>query len=325
MAEIKKYYWLKLSDNFFDDDTIAWIEEQKNGKDYVLFYLKLCLKSLSNDGYLIRYVGQKLIPFDVNSLSSLTNTPHDTVAVAMKLFIEIGLISQLDSGEIYMNQINEMIGSETDSAKRMRKLRAKEQLRIDGPSHCDNNVQNSDADVQKSDTEIEKEIDIDKEKEKKNKSQSPRRYDDDSPYLKMAQYLFNWIKQNNPSAKEPNYQKWADDFRKLSEIDKRSKKDIKQIIDWSQKDNFWQTNILSPAKLRKHFDKLTMQMNAKPSKRNSFQEVEPSWLNQEKTGLQEVKEEKTHNKLTEETEAEFDDIDADIQARLNRLYGDDDN
>ena len=168
-------------------------------------------------------------------------------------------------------------------------------------------------------------IEIEKDIEKNNKSQSPRRYGDDSPYLKMAQYLFNWIKQNNPSAKEPNYQKWADDFRKLSEIDKRSKKDIKQIIDWSQKDNFWQTNILSPAKLRKHFDKLTMQKNAKPSKRNSFQEVEPSWLNQEKTGLQDVEAEKAHNNTIEEIEAEFDDISADIQARINRLYGDDDN
>ena len=38
----KRYYWLKLKEDFFEDDTIAWIEEQERGKDYVLFYLCPC-------------------------------------------------------------------------------------------------------------------------------------------------------------------------------------------------------------------------------------------------------------------------------------------
>ena len=122
----KRYYWLKLNENFFEDDTIQWLEEQENGKDYVIFYLKLCLKSLSDEGKLIRYVGERLIPYDVKALSKLTNTSADTVAVAMKTFLEIGLVSQLDSGEIYMKQIKEMIGSETAAAKRKRKQRARE-------------------------------------------------------------------------------------------------------------------------------------------------------------------------------------------------------
>ena len=123
----KKYYWLKLNENFFEDDTVAWIEEQENGKDYIIFYLKLCLKSLTDDGYLIRYVGEKLIPYDIKALSKLTNTDYDTVRVAMNLFLEVGIISQLDSGELYLNQINEMIGSETDAAQRKRKQRGRQQ------------------------------------------------------------------------------------------------------------------------------------------------------------------------------------------------------
>ena len=103
MSSGKIYYWLKLENDFFEDDTIAWIEEQENGKDYIIFYLKLILKSLQGDGYLIRYVGEKLIPYDIKALAKLTNTSPDTVAVAMKLFIEIGLISRLGSGEIYFN------------------------------------------------------------------------------------------------------------------------------------------------------------------------------------------------------------------------------
>ena len=128
MSGNKRYFWLKLNENFFEDDTIAWIEEQDNGKDYIIFYLKLALKSLTDDGYLIRYVGEKLIPYDVKALSKLTNTDTDTVKVAMNLFLEVGIISQLDSGEIYLNQIDELIGSETESAKRVRKHRAKQSV-----------------------------------------------------------------------------------------------------------------------------------------------------------------------------------------------------
>ena len=120
----KKYYWLKLNDNFFEDDTIVWLEEQENGKDYVIFYLKLLLKSLKEEGTLVRYVGERLMPYDTNSLAKLTNTPVDTVRVAMQLFIEFGLVKQMDAGELYLTQIDEMIGTETDSARRVRKHRA---------------------------------------------------------------------------------------------------------------------------------------------------------------------------------------------------------
>ena len=123
MSKNKRYYWLKLKEDFFEDDTISWLEEQENGKDYVIFYLKLCLKSLKDEGQLIRYVGERLIPYDVKALAKITDTAPDTVAVAMKAFLDIGLIEHLETGEIYMTQINEMIGSETESARRMRKKR----------------------------------------------------------------------------------------------------------------------------------------------------------------------------------------------------------
>ena len=128
MGNEKRYYWLKLAEDFYEDDTIQWIEEQENGVAYVNFYLKLLLKSLKDDGYLIRFVGTRLIPYDVKSLARLTNTDPDTVRVAMELFKQVGLVELMESGEIYMSQIDEMIGSETQAAKRMRKLRAKQVL-----------------------------------------------------------------------------------------------------------------------------------------------------------------------------------------------------
>lgn len=94
----KKYYWLKLKEDFFEEDTLAWLEEQTNGKEYCLFYLKLCLKSLKTNGILIRNVGQILIPYDVKKLGEITKTDIDTVTVAMELFKKIGLIQILDNG-----------------------------------------------------------------------------------------------------------------------------------------------------------------------------------------------------------------------------------
>lgn len=167
MSDNKRYYWLKLNENFFEDDTITWIEEQENGKDYIVFYLKLCLRSLTDDGYLIRYVGEKLIPYDVRALSKLTNTDYDTVKVAMNLFLEVGIISQLDSGELYLNQINEMIGSETESAKRVRKHRLKQETLQSNKLALQSN-----SDVIKSNTEIEIEKDIEKEIDKEKEKPS---------------------------------------------------------------------------------------------------------------------------------------------------------
>ena len=177
----KKYYWLKLNDNFFEDDTIVWIEEQENGKDYVIFYLKLLLKSLKEEGSLIRYVGEMVIPYDNKALAKLTNTKIDTVTVAMKAFIDVGLIREMDTGELYLTQINEMIGTETDSARRVRKHRALSNI-ANKPLkalHCN-------TDVTKCNTEIEKEIDIELEKES---TLSTSKEVDVIPYKEILDYL----------------------------------------------------------------------------------------------------------------------------------------
>lgn len=120
MAKGNKYYWLKLKEDFFEDDVINWIEEQPNGKDYCLFYLKLCLKSLKSNGLLIRNVGNMLVPYDAKKLSDLTKTDIDTVTVAMDMFRKIGLVEILENGEIFMNQLNTMVGKETDYAEQKR-------------------------------------------------------------------------------------------------------------------------------------------------------------------------------------------------------------
>ena len=119
-----KFYWLQLKEDFFEDDAIQWLEEQKpNGRDYAYFYLKLCLKSLKSNGVLIRKVGNILIPYDNKKLAELTKMDFDTVTVAMELLKQIGLIQILDEGQIYITQLENLIGSVSKGALKKQQQR----------------------------------------------------------------------------------------------------------------------------------------------------------------------------------------------------------
>ena len=120
MAE-NKYYWLKLKRDFFKRHDIRIIEEMPNGKDYILFYLKMLLESIDHNGEL-RF--NDTIPYNEQMLSVITNTNIDIVRAAMKVFIQLGMIEIYDDETIYMREIQSMIGSESASAERVRKHRA---------------------------------------------------------------------------------------------------------------------------------------------------------------------------------------------------------
>jgi hypothetical protein len=61
---------------------------------------------------------------------------------------------------------------------------------------------------------------------------------------------------------------WSADIDKLHRIDGQSWERIREVIDWSQRDDFWHRNILSGSKLRKQFDRLgaAMKQTVKPRK-----------------------------------------------------------
>ena len=137
MSNSQRYYWLKLKENFFEDDTISWIEEQESGKDYILFYLELCLKSIKTDGRLIRTIGNMIVSYDIKKLAEITNTDFDTAVVAMELFKKTGLAEVLDSGEIYLTKLDKMVASESESTERVRRHRNRTKSL---PLQCNANV-----------------------------------------------------------------------------------------------------------------------------------------------------------------------------------------
>lgn len=99
MAEDKRYYWLKLKRDFFKRHDIRIIESQPNGKDYILFYLKLLCESVDHNGNL-RF--SETIPYNEEMLSTITNTNIDIVRSAIKVFHELKMMEILDDGTLYM-------------------------------------------------------------------------------------------------------------------------------------------------------------------------------------------------------------------------------
>ena len=126
-----KYYWLKLKEDFFQQEAIEWLEEQKNGKEYSLFYLKLCLKSLQNGGTLVRQIGTKTIPYTMKKLAEVTNTTPAIAKEALDALKDIGLITEDANGVLFIPSLAEMVGSESSSReavkKRTQRLRKKGQ------------------------------------------------------------------------------------------------------------------------------------------------------------------------------------------------------
>lgn len=170
MAEAKKFYWLKLKRDFFKRHDIRIIEEMPNGKDYVLFYLKLLLESIDHEGSL-RF--SDTIPYNEQMLSVVTNTNVDIVRSAMKLFVELGMMSICDDQTIYMAEVDKLIGSaaDNDGANRVRRFREKKKQEalpsVTGALQNVTECVTEDNERKREDKEkdIDKDIEIEREKE----------------------------------------------------------------------------------------------------------------------------------------------------------------
>lgn len=156
-----KFYWLKLKRDFFKRHDIRVVEAMPNGKDYILFYLKLLLESIDHEGRL-RF--SETIPYSAEMLSVVTNTNVDVVKSAIKVFSELGMMELFDDGTLFMTEVEAMIGSQsaTPNAIRMRRHYEK-QKSISGA------FQNEMPAIlnQNESKRIEKDIEIEKEKDKK--------------------------------------------------------------------------------------------------------------------------------------------------------------
>lgn len=153
MSDNKKYYYLRLKDNFFDSDELKILESMKDGYLYSNILLKLYLRSLKNDGKLV--VNDR-IPYNAEMLASVTGHQIGTVKQALSIFKELGLIDVLENGAIYMLDIQNFIGRGSSEADRKREYR--QRIETDRT----NVRQISDKTPPEIELEIEKEIELDK-------------------------------------------------------------------------------------------------------------------------------------------------------------------
>lgn len=125
MATGKRYYWMKLKESFMTSDTIDYFMSQPDGANYVVLYQMLCLKTINTNGRLSRQIGEIIIPYDVEKIQRDCKWfSVDTVRVALGLYRAAGLIYEDVDGTLVLADHNNLVGSETDAAARMRNMRA---------------------------------------------------------------------------------------------------------------------------------------------------------------------------------------------------------
>lgn len=158
----KRYYWLKLADDFFTSKRIKKLRSLAGGDTYTIIYLKMQLKALKTEGYL--YFDGIMENFAEELALDIDESPEN-VKVTIQYLLSVGLMECSEDGnEFCLPYTKKLIGSETASTQRVRDFRARK--KVQKALHCNANetevkrLGNVDIDI-----EIDK--DIDKEKDKK--------------------------------------------------------------------------------------------------------------------------------------------------------------
>ena len=124
MAENRKYYFLKLKEDFFEQDTIVLLESLKDGGLYSNILMKMYLKSLQFNGFL--KVNEHL-SLTTEMIATLTRHEVGTVERAVKIFLELGLAETTETGTIYMSQIETLVGKSSTEGERKKLSRLRKE------------------------------------------------------------------------------------------------------------------------------------------------------------------------------------------------------
>ena len=224
----KKYYWLKLPDDFFQNPKIKKLRKIAGGDTYTIIYQKMMLLTLKTDG-ILQFENIEETFEEELSLILDEDVENIKVTVAYLLrqgLIEIAEIGSQDNTSFFMNQVPELVGKESTSAARVRKHREKiknkskniQVLQCNADvTECNATVTNCNATVTECNTsvtncnteiEIEKEIEIKKEKKEllQEKKVTKSRKSGGGGKNEFSQTEVNeWLKikskdKNNPSA-----------------------------------------------------------------------------------------------------------------------------
>ena len=161
MSDNRKYYYLKLKENYFDEDAIVLLESMQDGILYSNILLKLYLKSLKNGGKLQL---DENIPYTAQMIATITRQQVGTVERALQIFMKLGVVEPLQNGALYMSNIELMIGQSSTKGERKRRARLTLQEQKALPKAGADKCSPYQADICPPELEIEKEIEIEKER-----------------------------------------------------------------------------------------------------------------------------------------------------------------
>lgn len=170
----KKYYWLKLKRDFFKRHDICIIENMKDGKEIILFYLKLVCESVDHEGRL-RFSDE--IPYNIDMLAAITNTSKEITAEAIEILRTLKMLEVDDEGTYTIKGVEKIIGSETAWAEKKRTYREQQAAAKGQPEETPKTTEGQSEDRARTkkdkvrqEKEIEKELDIEIEKETERKN-----------------------------------------------------------------------------------------------------------------------------------------------------------
>lgn len=170
----KRYYYLKISSEFFNDKAIKRLRRLPGGDTYTIVYLKMLLSSLETDGYIV-YESVEDNPIEEIALD--IDEDVEAVEITMNYLVKKGLASYMNEN-IELTRVHELSGSETASTRRSRKCRA---LQFDTEMlQCNTNATPLQHDATKcnviQETETEKELETDIETETKTETEQETKY-----------------------------------------------------------------------------------------------------------------------------------------------------
>lgn len=201
MSDNKKYYYLKLKENFFDSEEMILLQNMVDGYLYSDILMKLYLRSLKNEGKLIF---KDLIPYTPSALAQVVRHQVGTVEKALRIFQELGLVEILDNGAIYMLDIQNFIGESSTEADRIRKYRTKIKQDVQMLQQMnDNSTPEIEKEIELNNINIYGQDDLDQQEIKKDEKalweQQFEQFYKAYPKKVKKQNVEKWFKKNKPS------------------------------------------------------------------------------------------------------------------------------
>lgn len=154
----KRFFWLKLRETFFNETYIKAMRTFKNGDSLVLTYLEMALYSLKSNGVIER---GELTPSLADEISIAINEPVVRVKKTIEMLTK-ARVAELDGDRLYLTEMMKLMGSESTSAERMRRLRTRKSEELP-PSQCDTAVTSPVTKSVTTEIELEKETETDSE------------------------------------------------------------------------------------------------------------------------------------------------------------------